>query len=78
MPALEHVDFPGAVRTRHGAHVFDDADDGDVAVAGEGNHLAGIQNRQVLRRGDYHGTVHLADEVDDGDLLISGSGRQVE
>ena len=64
-------------RAEEVAHVFDDAEDGDIDFLEHGHGFAGIDQGDLLRGGDNDGSVER-DGLDDGELDVAGARWQIE
>ena len=73
----EDVVDVAVVRADEVAHVFDEADDGDVHFGEHGSGFAGVDEGDLLRGGDDDGAVE-GDGLDNGELDIAGAGGEVE
>lgn len=73
----ENVVDVAIVRADEVAHVFNEAQNGDVDFGEHGSGLAGIDEGNFLRGGDDDGAVER-DGLNNGELDIAGAGREIE
>jgi hypothetical protein len=66
-----------ALRADVGAHVFHHAQHRDRDLLEHAQALAGVEQRDVLRRGDDHGAAHR-DALRERELDVAGAGRHVD
>jgi len=75
---LEDVADLLAVGAAEAAHVFDDADDGDLELFAEVDAFADVGECDLLGGGDDDGTVGVFEELDDGEGFVAGAGGRVD
>src|SRR5713101_3529496 len=73
----EDVLLVAAVRADVRAHVLDDAEDGNADFLEHLEALAGVDERDVLGRGDDHGACHRH-LLGERELDVGGAGRRVD